>query len=65
LHQGATVAKFDKPSMHISMLIPLLVLATSFKLYYVASVLMRARGEILRREQNTRWVKEIVTGESS
>lgn len=64
LHQGATVGKFDKPSMHISMLIPLLVMATSFKLYYAASVLMRARGEILRREQNTRWVKEVVENES-
>ncbi len=60
LHQGATVTKLDKPSIHVSMLIPLLLMAVSFKLYYVASVLMRARGEILRREQNSRWVKEIV-----
>jgi len=63
LHQGATVTKMDKPSIHIDMLIPLLVMAVSFKLYYAASVLMRARGEILRREQNTRWVKEIVENE--
>jgi len=65
LHQGATVTKLDKPSIHISMLIPLLLMAVSFKLYYVASALMRARGEILRREQNSRWVKEIVTGENT
>jgi len=64
LHQGATVSKMDKPSIHISMLIPLLLMAVSFKLYYVSSALMRARGEILRREQNSRWVKEIVTGEN-
>ncbi|VAW64471.1 Cytochrome c-type biogenesis protein CcmC, putative heme lyase for CcmE [hydrothermal vent metagenome] len=63
LHQGATVSKMDKPSMHIDMLIPLLVMAVSFKLYYGASVLMRARGEILRREQNTRWVKEVIENE--
>jgi len=63
LHQGATVSKMDKPSMHIDMLIPLLVMAISFKLYYGASVLMRARGEILRREQNTRWVKEVIENE--
>ncbi|VAW68568.1 Cytochrome c-type biogenesis protein CcmC, putative heme lyase for CcmE [hydrothermal vent metagenome] len=65
LHQGATVTKIDKPSIHISMLIPLLLMAVSFKLYYGASVLMRARGEILRREQNTRWVKEVVAEESA
>ena len=65
LHQGATVSKIDKPSIHITMLIPLLLMAVSFKLYYVSSALMRARGEILRREQNSRWVKEIVTGENT
>ena len=64
LHQGASVSKMGKPAMHISMLIPLLIMAVSFKLYYLASVLMRARGEILRREQNSRWVKEIVTGDT-
>ncbi len=63
LHQGATVTKIDKPSIHISMLIPLLLMAVSFKFYYAASVLMRGRGEILKREQNTRWVKEIVENE--
>ncbi len=64
LHQGATVTKLDKPSIHITMLIPLLLMAVSFKLYYLASVLMRARGEILLREQNSRWVKEIVENDS-
>ncbi len=60
LHQGATVTKLDKPSIHISMLIPLLLMAVAFKLYYATSVLMRARGELLKREQNSRWVKEVV-----
>ncbi|HED35033.1 MAG TPA: heme ABC transporter permease [Gammaproteobacteria bacterium] len=64
LHQGATVTKIDKPSIHISMLIPLLLMAVSFKLFYAGSVLMRARGEILKREQNTRWVKEVVAQEA-
>ncbi len=31
LHQGPTVTKFDKPSIHISMLIPLLLMAVAFK----------------------------------
>ena len=60
LHQGPTVTKFDKPSIHISMLIPLLLMALAFKLYYATSVLMRARSDVLLREQNSRWVKELV-----
>jgi len=60
LHQGPTVTKFDAPSIHLSMLIPLLLMAVAFKLYYVLTVLMRARCEILERERNTSWVQELV-----
>lgn len=60
LHQGATVTKLDKPSIDISMLIPLLLMAVAFKLYYATVVLMKARAEVLLREQNSRWVKEVV-----
>jgi heme exporter protein C len=59
LHQGATVTKFDKPSIDISMLIPLLLMAVAFKLYYALVVLMRARCEVLERERNTQWVREL------
>ncbi len=60
LHQGATVAKFDKPSMHPDMLIPLLVMAMAFKVFYAIALLMRCRNEVLQREQNNRWVDEIL-----
>lgn len=60
LHQGATVAKFDKPSMHIDMLIPLLLMALAFKLFYAAVVLIRARNEALYRDRNRRWVRELI-----
>ena len=60
LHQGATVAKFDKPSMHIDMLIPLMVMAVAAKLFYAAIVLVRARNEVLYRERNRQWVRELV-----
>ena len=60
LHQGATVAKFDKPSMHIDMLIPLLLMAIAAKLFYAAIVLIRARNEVLYRERNRQWVRELV-----
>ena len=59
LHQGPTVTKLDKPSIHLSMLIPLLLMAVSFKLYYAMVVLMRARCEVLERERHTSWVKEL------
>ncbi len=60
LHQGPTVTKFDKPSIHLSMLIPLLLMAVAFKLYYVMVLFMRSRCEVLDRERNTQWVRELV-----
>jgi heme exporter protein C len=64
LHQPASITKFDKPSMDSSMLVPLLIMAISFKLYYGAVVLMRARAEIVERERNSRWVQELVEQEA-
>jgi len=65
LHQGATVTKFDKPSIHVSMLIPLLIMAVAFKLYYLAVVLMRARVEVLDRERRSAWVQELFGASTS
>jgi heme exporter protein C len=59
LHQGATVTKLGAPSIDISMLIPLLLMAVAFKLYYALVVLMRARCEVLERERNAQWVREL------
>src|SRR5210317_2117617 len=64
LHQGPTVSKLDAPSIHLSMLIPLLLMAVAFKLFYALVVLMRARCEILQRERNSGWVKELVRASS-
>jgi heme exporter protein C len=60
LHQGPTVTKLDAPSIHLSMLIPLLMMALAFKLLYFCVVLMRARCEVLSRERDSAWVKELV-----
>lgn len=60
LHQGPTVTKFDKPSIHLSMLIPLLIMAVAFKLYYIGGLFMRVRAELLAREQKSKWVKDLV-----
>ncbi len=60
LHQGATVTKMSKPSIHIDMLIPLLVMAGAFKLYYFTIVLIRARADVLFNERRSSWVREII-----
>ncbi len=60
LHQGATITKFDKPSIHLSMLIPLLIMALAFQLYYLWALLLRLRCELLVQERRTSWVGELV-----
>ena len=60
LHQGATVTKFDAPSIATSMLIPLLLMALAFKALFVGALLVRARCEILELEQHTNWVRDYV-----
>lgn len=65
LHQGPTVSKFDAPSIHTSMLIPLLLMTISFTSYYVSTLLVRCRSEILEYEANTSWVKERLAGEGT
>ncbi len=60
LHQGPTVTKFDKPSIHWSMLIPLLLMALAFQVYYVLALFQRCRAELLQRERNNKWVEELI-----
>jgi heme exporter protein C len=60
LHQGPTVTKFDKPSIHWSMLVPLLLMALAFQVYYVLALFQKCRVEILYRERNSKWVTELV-----
>jgi len=60
LHQPASVARVGAPSIHASMLVPLLLMTLGFKLYFVTVALMRMRYEILQREKHTQWVAEVV-----
>lgn len=60
LHQGQTVLKEGGPGMDREMLIPLLVMATAFKVYFAINILQRCRAELLERERNSKWVKELV-----
>ncbi len=61
LHQGPTVTKFDAPSIHLSMLIPLLLMAFGFMCYHAAMVLVRARNELIEWERNSRWLQNLIT----
>ena len=56
LHQAPSVMKLGKPTMPASMLVPLLMMLLGFTLYFAAIMLVRARGEVLRRERNAHWI---------
>jgi len=60
LHQGPTVTKFSSPSIHTSMLIPLLLMAIGFMCYFFSVLMIRARAEILEYEANASWVRDLV-----
>ena len=60
LHQGATVTKFDSPSITGDMLWPLLVNALGFMCYFACLQCVRMRALILSRERDARWVREAV-----
>lgn len=49
LHQPASVMKMGGPSIHASMLWPLLLMALAFKAYYVVVLLLRIRAELAAR----------------
>lgn len=61
IHQAPSVMKFGKPSISWPMLTPLLIMFIGFTLLFVALLLVRLRGEILRRERRAQWVAEVVT----
>jgi len=62
LHQPASILKLDKPSIHISMLKPLLMMAIGFTLFYIVTMLIKTRAVILERESKSAWVRERIQG---
>jgi len=64
LHQGPSIKKLDAPSITGDMLWPLLTLIAAFTLFFAAILLHRVKAEVLDREQNSRWVQELVASES-
>ena len=49
LHQPASILRVSGPSIHPSMLWPLLAMALVFKLYFVAVLLLRMRAQLTER----------------
>ncbi len=60
LHQGSIMSDPTAPTVHPSMLFPLLIMALGFKIYFVTVLLMKSRTELLEREQHAGWVKEVI-----
>ena len=59
LHQGPTVSKIGEPSITWAMLWPMLGMMVGFMLFFGAILLTRVRGEVLARERNSKWIKEV------
>lgn len=60
LHQGPTISKLDNPSITTDMLWPLLVMIGGFTLFFLAILTRHLQGEVLEREQQARWAREII-----
>jgi heme exporter protein C len=58
LHQAPSVMKLGKPDMPAAMLAPLLIMLVGFTFLFVYLLLVRLRGEILRRERTASWIRE-------
>jgi heme exporter protein C len=59
LHQGATVSLTKAPSMAMTMLWGMLLMALCLWMYSIAVALMRVRVIMLEREAHTEWVREL------
>lgn len=64
LHQGATISKFEKPSMDTDMLKALLTMIVAFQFYFITVLLQKVKAEILGREKLSGWVKKLVAKQS-
>jgi heme exporter protein C len=63
LHQPASVTKIGMPSIHPSMLAPLLLMTAAFQFYFFTVALMRMRYKILEREKHTQWVAQVIAAD--
>ena len=64
LHQPATISKLDTPSIHLSMLVPLLLMVIAFQLMYFHNLCLRLRSGILERDGRSKWFASLVEKKS-
>lgn len=60
LHQGASITRLAKPAIAFEMLLPLCSMIAAMYLLYGALVCVHSRSEILWRERNTKWVRNLL-----
>jgi heme exporter protein C len=65
LHQPASVLRVGGPSIHSSILVPLLVMAAGFTVAFIAMQLMAMRNEILRRRVKALTLAEVSRASNS
>ena len=59
LHQDPSVTKFGAPTIHASMLAPLLIMSLGFMLFFLTVLGLRTRALILDSERTSRWMKQL------
>ena len=60
IHQAPSVMKLGRPTMPVDMLVPLLLMLLGFTLYFAAVLTIRLRAEVLRRERQASWLREVL-----
>ena len=63
LHQNPSVTKFGLPTIHISMLIPLLIMTIGFMFLFFTLLMVRIRALILETEISSRWMRKLQEGQ--
>jgi heme exporter protein C len=64
LHQGATITKFEKPSISNDMLWPLLLNIFGFAFFFGSLTMIRLRNEIINKESHRPWVVKLAADKS-
>lgn len=59
LHQGPTFLRSGGPAISTSMLVPFLLSVVGFTAFFWWLLLNRLQGEIVERERDTRWIREL------
>lgn len=58
LHQGSSISLKSAPSMALTMLLGMLIMALAFWAYTIAMTLLRVRCIVLERERHTDWIRK-------